>query len=92
MSGAAPSPSLPSSGASLLPVLDLASQHAEDDASRAISLANNNSVNKSETPEPLSDKPDCASFPAVEVAKTQDYPSPQPIPEGKNGSLPNMLD
>ncbi|XP_033473301.1 bromodomain adjacent to zinc finger domain protein 2B isoform X4 [Epinephelus lanceolatus] len=81
VSGAAPGPSLPSSGASLLPVMDLASQHAEDDASRAISLANNNSVNKSETPEPLSDKPDCASFPAVEVAKTQDYPSPQPIPE-----------
>ncbi|XP_044073969.1 bromodomain adjacent to zinc finger domain protein 2B-like isoform X3 [Siniperca chuatsi] len=73
--------SLPFSGTSLPPMLDLASQHAEGNGNRVFFLANNNSVNKSETPEPLSDKPACASFPAVEVAKTQDYPSPQPIPE-----------
>ncbi|XP_078117921.1 bromodomain adjacent to zinc finger domain protein 2B-like isoform X2 [Sander vitreus] len=77
----AASPSLPFSGASLPPMLDLASQHAEGNSNMVFFLANNNSVNKSETPEPLIDKPDCASFPAVEVAKTQDYPSPQPIPE-----------
>uniref|UniRef100_A0A8C9ZYP5 Bromodomain adjacent to zinc finger domain 2B n=1 Tax=Sander lucioperca TaxID=283035 RepID=A0A8C9ZYP5_SANLU len=77
----APSPSLPFSGASLPPMLDLASQHAEGNDNMVFFPANNNSVNKSETPEPLIDKPDCASFPAVEVAKTQDYPSPQPIPE-----------
>lgn len=88
MSSAAISPSLPFCGTFLPPILDLASQHAEGNGSRVFFLANNNSVNKSETPEPLSDKPACASFPAVEVAKTQDYPSPQPIPEGKNGSLP----
>lgn len=88
VSRAATSPSLPFSGTSLPPVLDLASQHAEGNGNKVFFLANNNSVNKSETPEPLSDKPACASFPAVEVAKTQDYPSPQPIPEGKNGSLP----
>ncbi|XP_074515535.1 bromodomain adjacent to zinc finger domain protein 2B-like isoform X3 [Sebastes fasciatus] len=75
------SPSLPFSGASLPPMLDLASQHAEGDGNRVLFLANNNSVNKSETPEQQSDKSECASFPAVEVAKTQDYPSPQPIPE-----------
>ncbi|XP_032385707.1 bromodomain adjacent to zinc finger domain protein 2B isoform X2 [Etheostoma spectabile] len=74
----AASPSLPFSGASLSPMLDLASQHAEGNGNMVFFLANNNSVNKSETPEPLSDKHDCASFPAV---KTQDYPSPQPIPE-----------
>ncbi|XP_042350299.1 bromodomain adjacent to zinc finger domain protein 2B-like isoform X2 [Plectropomus leopardus] len=80
-SSTATSPSLPFSGTSLPSVLDLSSQHAEDNASRAFFLANNNSVNKSETPEPPSDKPDCASSPAVDVAKTQDYPSPQPIPD-----------
>ncbi|KAF1382497.1 hypothetical protein PFLUV_G00144400 [Perca fluviatilis] len=80
MSSAA-SPSLPFSGASLPPMLHLASQHTEGNGNMIFFLANNNSINKSETPEPLSDKPDCASFPAVEVAKTQDYPSPQPIPE-----------
>lgn len=75
------SPSLPFSGASLPPMLDLASQHAEGDGNGVLFLANNNSVNKSETPEQQSDRSECASFPAVEVAKTQDYPSPQPIPE-----------
>ena len=82
------SAALPFSGASLPPVLDLSSQHAEGNANRVSFLATNNSINKSETPEPLSDKPDCASSPAVEAAKTQDYPSPRPIPEGKRGSLP----
>lgn len=88
MSNAATSASLPFSGTSLPPELDLASQHAEGNRNRVFFLANNNSVNKSETPEPLSDKPACASVPAAEVAKIQDYPTPQPIPEGKNGSLP----
>ncbi|KAI3356190.1 hypothetical protein L3Q82_017448, partial [Scortum barcoo] len=81
VSSSATSPSLPFSGTSLPPVLDLSSQHAEGNGNKVFFLANNNSVNKSETPEPPNDKPACASFPAVEVAKTQDYPSPQPIPE-----------
>ncbi|XP_044221779.1 bromodomain adjacent to zinc finger domain protein 2B isoform X1 [Thunnus albacares] len=81
MSSAAMSPSLPFPGISLPPMLDLASQHAEGNGNRVLFLANNNSVNKSGTPEAPSDKPSCASFPAAEVAKTQDYPCPQPIPE-----------
>ncbi|KAF0026480.1 hypothetical protein F2P81_021217 [Scophthalmus maximus] len=56
-------------------------QHAEGSGSQVLLLVNNNTVNKSETPDALSDKPPCASFPAVDVAKTQDYPRPQPIPE-----------
>ncbi|KAG7227522.1 hypothetical protein INR49_005337, partial [Caranx melampygus] len=81
VSSAATSPSLPFSGTSLPPVLDLASQHAEGNGNKVLFLVNNNTVNKSDTPEALSDKPPCASLPAVEVAKTQDYPRPQPIPE-----------
>ncbi|XP_031714189.1 bromodomain adjacent to zinc finger domain protein 2B-like isoform X2 [Anarrhichthys ocellatus] len=81
VSSTATSPSMPFSGASLPPMLDLASQHAEGNGKKVFFLANHNSDNKSETPERQSDKPECASFPAVEVAKTQDYPSPQPIPE-----------
>ncbi|XP_053184463.1 bromodomain adjacent to zinc finger domain protein 2B-like [Scomber japonicus] len=81
MSSTAMSPSLPFPGTSLPPMLDLALQHAEGNESRVLSLANNNSVSKSEPPEAPSDKPPCASSPAVEVAKTQDYPCPQPIPE-----------
>lgn len=90
VSSAATSPSLPFSGTSLPPVLDLASQHAEGNGNKVLFLVNNNTVNKSDTPEALSDKAPCASLPAVEVAKTQDYPRPQPIPEGKNGSLPAL--
>lgn len=33
-------------------------------------------------------KPPSALSPVVEVAKTQDYPDPLPIPEGKHGTLP----
>lgn len=60
----------------------------EDNRNKVFSLANNNSANKSETPEPLSDKSTCASIPAAEVAKIQDYTSPEAIPEGKNGTTP----
>ncbi|KAM3607451.1 uncharacterized protein V6R79_008004 [Siganus canaliculatus] len=74
------SPSLSFSGTALPPAMDLASQHAEGDENRVGFLAKTNSINKSETPETLSDKSACVSFPA-EVVKTQDYPSPQPIPE-----------
>ncbi|XP_034430943.1 LOW QUALITY PROTEIN: bromodomain adjacent to zinc finger domain protein 2B [Hippoglossus hippoglossus] len=81
VSSAATSPSLPFPGTSLPPVLDLSSQHAEGSGSRVLLLVNNNTVNKLETPEALCDKPPCALFPAVEAAKTQDYPRPQPIPE-----------
>lgn len=88
MSSTAMSPSLPFPGTSLPPMLDLALQHSEGNESRVLSLANSNSVSKSESPEAPSDKPPCASSPAVEVAKTQDYPCPQPIPEGKTGTLP----
>lgn len=85
MSRTASSPSLPFSSTSLPPEWDLASQHADSNRNRVFFLANDNPVHKSVTPEPLSDKPACASIPAAEVAKIQDYPSPQPIPKGKNG-------
>lgn len=88
VSSTASSPSLSFPGTSLHPMLDLASKHTESNGTSILSLANNNSAIKSGTPEVLSDKPLCASFSAMEVAKTQDYPSPQPIPEGKNGPLP----
>uniref|UniRef100_A0A7N6A722 Bromodomain adjacent to zinc finger domain 2B n=1 Tax=Anabas testudineus TaxID=64144 RepID=A0A7N6A722_ANATE len=81
VSSTASSPSLSFPGTSLHPMLDLASKHTESNGTSILSLANNNSAIKSGTPEVLSDKPLCASFSAMEVAKTQDYPSPQPIPE-----------
>ncbi|XP_040913067.1 bromodomain adjacent to zinc finger domain protein 2B isoform X2 [Toxotes jaculatrix] len=74
VSSAATSPSLPFPGTSLPPMLDLASQHAEGNGNRVLFPVNNNTVNKSETPEALSDKLPCASFPAAD-------PRPQPIPE-----------
>uniref|UniRef100_A0A671YSL8 Bromodomain adjacent to zinc finger domain 2B n=1 Tax=Sparus aurata TaxID=8175 RepID=A0A671YSL8_SPAAU len=74
MSSIATSLSLPFSGTSISPVLNLASLHAEGNGNRVFFLANNNSVIKSETPEPPTDKPARASFPAAEVAKTQDCP------------------
>uniref|UniRef100_A0A7N8WQ03 Bromodomain adjacent to zinc finger domain 2B n=1 Tax=Mastacembelus armatus TaxID=205130 RepID=A0A7N8WQ03_9TELE len=72
-------PSLPFPDTPLHSILDLASQHREGNGNRVLFLANNNSINK--TTEAQNDKPLCVSFPDVEVAKTQDYPSPQPIPE-----------
>ncbi|XP_026151338.1 bromodomain adjacent to zinc finger domain protein 2B-like isoform X3 [Mastacembelus armatus] len=79
MSRAATGPSLPFPDTPLHSILDLASQHREGNGNRVLFLANNNSINK--TTEAQNDKPLCVSFPDVEVAKTQDYPSPQPIPE-----------
>ncbi|XP_030614359.1 bromodomain adjacent to zinc finger domain protein 2B isoform X2 [Archocentrus centrarchus] len=80
MSSSVASPSLPFSGTPLPPMVDLASQHAEGHGNKA-PILENNSVNKSETPETPSDKSTCASYAAMEGAKTQDYPYPQPIPE-----------
>lgn len=37
---------------------------------------------------PPGEKPPSAPSNVVEVAKTQDYPDPLPIPEGKHGTLP----
>lgn len=84
MPNAAISPTLPFSGTSPPPELDVAFQHAEGNGNRDFLPAN--SVSKSETQEQLSDKPACVSVPAAEVARVQDYPSPQPIPEGKSDS------
>ncbi|KAM3861958.1 bromodomain adjacent to zinc finger domain protein 2B-like [Diretmus argenteus] len=77
------SPGLPFSGSPLPPVLAVAYQQAEGNGNGNSNpfLANSGSVSKSETPEPSLDKPHCAPSPAVEAAKTQDYGSPQPIPE-----------
>lgn len=83
---AAVSPALLFPTASPTPELDVASQQAEGDAGRDLLLAN--AVIKSETQEPLNDKPSCASAPAAEVARVQDYPSPQPIPPGECDSVP----
>uniref|UniRef100_A0A668AMJ3 Bromodomain adjacent to zinc finger domain 2B n=1 Tax=Myripristis murdjan TaxID=586833 RepID=A0A668AMJ3_9TELE len=82
-SSAVMNPNLPFTGSPLPPMLDLAYQHTEGKGNGNSNpfLANSNSIGKSETLEPPSDKPTCAPFPAVEVAKTQDYPTPQPIPE-----------
>ncbi|XP_074550608.1 bromodomain adjacent to zinc finger domain protein 2B-like isoform X2 [Halichoeres trimaculatus] len=78
MSSASTTPSLPFSSTAVPPMLDVSSQHAEGNVNRVFFLENNN---KSQTQEPSSDKPACGSRPAVEGAKTQDYPSPQPIHE-----------
>lgn len=83
MSSASSSPSLPFPGSSLPPIGELASQHAQSNGNRVSFQASYNSVIKIEAPEPPSDKPTCASSPAVEVAKTQDYSIAQCIPEGK---------
>lgn len=88
VSSTASSPSLSFPGTSLHPMVELAPEHAESNGTSILFLANNNSAIKSEIPEVSSDKSLCAKLPAVEVAKPQDYPSPQPIPEGKNGPLP----
>ncbi|CAI5656181.1 unnamed protein product [Oreochromis niloticus] len=80
MSSSVASPSLPFSGTPLPPMVDLASQHAEGHGNEA-SFLENNSINKSETSESPSDKSTCASYAAIEGAKTQDYPYPRPIPE-----------
>lgn len=86
MSSTETSPRLSFSATPLPYELDLASQHVK--RNRVFYLANINSDNNSETPETLIDKSACASIPAAEMAKIQDYTSPQPIPEGEHGSLP----
>lgn len=79
------SPTLPFSGASPTAELDVTSQQAECDTGRDVMPPN--VASKSETQEPASDKPSCASAPAAEVARIQDYSSPQPIPPGESNSL-----
>ncbi|XP_067373156.1 bromodomain adjacent to zinc finger domain protein 2B isoform X4 [Channa argus] len=73
VSRTATSPSLPFPSTFIHPIMNLASRHTEGNGNRVDFLANN--------PEDSSDKPLCASFLAVEVAKTQDYSCPQPVPE-----------
>ncbi|KAM8856300.1 bromodomain adjacent to zinc finger domain protein 2B-like isoform 2-T4 [Spinachia spinachia] len=75
------SPGLPFLGGSLTPTLDQTSPHVKGDCKKVFTLEHSNSVNNCGTPEQQRDKPECASFPSVEVAKTQDFPFPQPIPE-----------
>uniref|UniRef100_A0A096M282 Bromodomain adjacent to zinc finger domain 2B n=1 Tax=Poecilia formosa TaxID=48698 RepID=A0A096M282_POEFO len=70
----ATSSSLSLSASSITSLLDLTSQEAEGNRDC-------NSVDKSETTEPLNNKPACASFSPLEVAKAQDYICPQPVPE-----------
>ncbi|KAM4731279.1 LOW QUALITY PROTEIN: bromodomain adjacent to zinc finger domain protein 2B-like [Anableps anableps] len=57
------------------------SQEAEGNREEDLCLASCSSVDKSETTEPLSSKPACESFPALEVANIQDCICPQPVPE-----------
>ncbi|XP_024863459.1 bromodomain adjacent to zinc finger domain protein 2B isoform X3 [Kryptolebias marmoratus] len=79
---AATSSSLPPSDMSLPPVLELPLQQAEGNENRDLCLAQNSSVNKSKTTDPLMKTTlPCASSPAVKLATTQDYSHPQPIPE-----------
>ncbi|XP_068613066.1 bromodomain adjacent to zinc finger domain protein 2B-like [Brachionichthys hirsutus] len=79
--GDVPSAAASPSRLSQPPLQNLASEYVEDKGNKAFFLANSNSVNKSGTPEPLSDEAACATFLDTEVTKTQDYRSPQPIPE-----------
>lgn len=83
---AAASPALHSASASPAPELDVASQQAEGNPGRDLSLAS--AASKSDTQEPPNDKPSCVSAPTAEVARVQDYPSPQPIPPGESDSAP----
>lgn len=83
---AAISPALPFSSASPTPQLDVASQQAEGDTGGDLLLANTASKT-SETQEPPNEKPSCALVPAAEVARVQDFPSPQPIPAGESDSV-----
>ncbi|XP_027877716.1 bromodomain adjacent to zinc finger domain protein 2B-like isoform X3 [Xiphophorus couchianus] len=57
------------------------SQEAEGNRDKDLCLADCDSVDKSETTEPLNNKPACASFSPLEVVKAQDYICPQPVPE-----------
>ncbi|XP_008402228.1 bromodomain adjacent to zinc finger domain protein 2B isoform X2 [Poecilia reticulata] len=57
------------------------SQEAEGNRDEDLCLADCNAVDTSETTEPLNNKPACASFSPLEVAKAQDHICPQPVPE-----------
>lgn len=72
-------------------MLDLSSQQAEANGTRDLCLAQNRSINKSETTDLLKEeKPLCASFPDEKKLDTiQDYP--QPIPEGKQTHSTNEI-
>ncbi|XP_056145592.1 bromodomain adjacent to zinc finger domain protein 2B-like isoform X2 [Lampris incognitus] len=78
------SPNLPFPGSPLPPMLAPAYQHTEGNGNGNDNpfLGNGVTTSKCETPEPTCDKAPCgAQSPAVDVAKTQDHPCPQPIPE-----------
>lgn len=82
------SPTLPFS-ASLLPpsMLSAAYHHVEGNGNPLLAAASLSS-SKSKSPVPAGEKPPSAPPTVVEVAKTQDYPDPLPIPEGEHGTLP----
>ncbi|XP_029559183.1 bromodomain adjacent to zinc finger domain protein 2B isoform X11 [Salmo trutta] len=75
------SPTLPFS-ASLLPpsMLSAAYHHVEGNGNPLLAAASLSS-SKSKSPVPAGEKPPSAPPTVVEVAKTQDYPDPLPIPE-----------
>ncbi|KAG9340882.1 hypothetical protein JZ751_020075 [Albula glossodonta] len=74
------SANIPFSGSAVPPLLGTGFAPAEGNGNPF--LAPSISTNKSESPGPPSEKPPSAASPAVEVAKPQDCPTPQPIPEG----------
>ncbi|XP_045062498.1 bromodomain adjacent to zinc finger domain protein 2B-like isoform X3 [Coregonus clupeaformis] len=74
-------PTLPFSTSPLPPsMLGAAYHHVEGNGNPFLAAASLSS-SKSESPVPPGEKPPSAPSPVVEVAKTQDYPDPLPIPE-----------
>ncbi|KAG9349229.1 hypothetical protein JZ751_027672 [Albula glossodonta] len=73
------SPNMAFSGSPLPPMLAPGYPMVEGNGSPF--LAPSISTSKSDSPVPPSEKPPSAPSPVVEVAKPQDYPVPQPIPE-----------
>lgn len=84
MFSSATSSSLSFFATSITSLLDLTSQEAEGNRDEDLCLADCNSVDKSETTAAQSNKPACASFPALEEAEMQDCICPQPVPEGES--------
>uniref|UniRef100_A0A4W5KJ92 Bromodomain adjacent to zinc finger domain 2B n=1 Tax=Hucho hucho TaxID=62062 RepID=A0A4W5KJ92_9TELE len=75
------SPTLPFSASPLPPsMLSAAYHHVEGNGNPFLAAANLSS-SKSKSPVPAGEKPSSAPPTVMEVAKTQDYPDPLPIPE-----------
>lgn len=79
------STTLPFSASPLPPSMLNAAYHHVEGNGNPFLAASSLSSSKSKWPVPAGEKPPTV----VEMAKTQDYPDPLPIPEGKHGTLPS---